>query len=151
MTTKTWILVADEAIARILALSPDGHALDSVEEIADPLAHATGTDMRRDAVGRRASGANGNGANATASAGEGEQHHEAREFAQRVAQHLDTALQAGRFEQLQIVAAPRFLGLLRQALSTNLQRTVAREMDKDFVHFGNDDIAARLFPRPEKR
>ena len=160
---KTWVLIADEAIVRILDWPGHGHGneLQSVEEITDPLAHAKGAELRRDAEGRRAGGATEGArqgtphqlrseANPTASAGEGEQHVEAESFARRVAGHLDAARQQGRFDELHLVAAPRFLGLLRNQLSPAVRDTVVREVDKDFVHFGNADITSRLFPPPLK-
>jgi protein required for attachment to host cells len=154
---KIWVVVADEAIARILEWPEVGDELESVEEITDPLAHARSGDLRRDALGRRAGSANQgsrqntpqhrlrSGSSATASAGEDEQHLEAGEFAKRVAAHLAEALQQKRYNDLRVVAAPRFLGLLRKALRPEVSAAVTQEVDKDFVHFQNSDITARLF------
>lgn len=152
----TWVVVADEAIARILQRTARHQPLESVEELTDPDAHAQGADMRRDAQGRRAAGATQGArqntphrlmpaANVTASAGEDEQHLEAEDFARRVAGHLQQALQLKRFDELRLVAAPRFLGLLRQAMSTEVSRTVVAEIAKDLVHMDNQDITRRLF------
>jgi protein required for attachment to host cells len=115
----TWVVVADEAIARILRWNDSGDALEPVEELTDPDAHASGQDLRRDAYGRRA--ATGgvtqrHGAGTTASAGEEEPHQEAQAFARQVARHITQAWDQHRFDGLQIAAAPRFLGLLRQSL-----------------------------------
>src|SRR5688572_33131934 len=150
MREITWVVVADEAIARILARPEVGDELEPVEELTDPDAHAKGAELRRDAVGRRAaSGPGGSLAtagNATASAGEDEHHHEAEAFARRVAAHLETALHQQRFDALHLVAAPRFLGLLRRVLSTEVRRRVRAELDKDLVHLVNSEITARVFP-----
>ena len=54
---NTWVLVADEAIARILQWQERGAGLDSVEELTDPDAHADKGEFRRDAQGRRAGAA----------------------------------------------------------------------------------------------
>lgn len=154
--TSTWVVVADEAIARILQRPRAGGELESVEEMTDAAAHADGADLRRDAHGRRAGSAAAGGrqnkgqrltavANVTASAGEDEQHKEAAGFARRVAERLGEALQQQRFDELRIIAAPRFLGLLRQALSANVAGTVREEINKDLVHLSNRDITERLF------
>ena len=154
----TWVVVADEAIARILERPADGGDLAPVEELTDPAAHARSAELRRDAEGRRASSATHgsrpdsphrlrSGASTTSSAGEGEQHLEAREFSTRVAKRLEEALIQHRFTELHLVAAPRFLGLLRKALSAAVGQTVVGETDKDFVHFENADITRRLFER----
>ncbi len=148
---KTWVVVADEAIARILASPSDTGGLDSVEEITDPDAHAKGAEFRNDAQGRRSGGvARGAGQqggapqSVTSGAGPDDQHQEAERFARRVAAHLAEALQQKRFSDLKLAAAPRFLGLLRQALSPQVAKLVSGSLDKDLVHLGNQDIAHRL-------
>lgn len=153
----TWVVVADEAIARILQWNKDDKELEPVEELTDPAAHADGADLRRDAYGRRSGAslqaANSNTssrqsspANVTSSAGEAEQHQEAEEFARRVAARLGEAFQQNRFEELRIVAAPRFLGLLRKSLGTQVTNVVTDELNKDLIHMDNRDISQRLFP-----
>ncbi|RZL00807.1 MAG: host attachment protein [Rubrivivax sp.] len=153
---NTWVVVADEAIARILARPADTGDLDSVEEITDPDAHAKGAEFRKDAEGRRSGGvARGGGpqagtgpgpASVTSAAGEDDRHQEAERFARRVATHLAEALQQNRFTDLKLIAAPRFLGLLRKALSPQVAKLVSESLDKDLVHLGNQDITRRLFP-----
>ncbi|MBL0727781.1 host attachment protein [Piscinibacter sp. HJYY11] len=149
MTKHTiWVVVADEAIARILERSDDGE-LEPVEEMTDAAAHAKGQDLRRDAVGRRAASASGGLAtqgNATASAGADERHLEADGFARRVAAYLETAMHRSLFDELRLVAAPRFLGLLRKQLHPEVAKRVSDSLDKDLVHMVNSDITARLFP-----
>jgi len=140
----TWVVVADEAIARVLERSEDGEVLEPVEELTDAAAHAKGEDLRRDAVGRRAS-PDGRG-RATTSAGEDPRHQEAQLFARRVAAYLSAALHKRRFDDLRLVAAPRFLGLLRSSLDAEVRRCVRVELDKDLVHLVDSEIEARLFP-----
>jgi len=152
---KIWVLIADEAITRILQWPEVGDELESVEELTDADAHANAGDLRRDAYGRRAGSATQAGrqntphrlrstASVTSSAGEAEQHLEAEGFAKRVAEHLATAHNQKRFDELQIVAAPRFLGLLRKALTPQVAATVTDSLNKDLVHLENSDITARL-------
>jgi protein required for attachment to host cells len=159
---KIWVLVADEAITRILHWPEEGNELESVEELTDSAAHADGMDLRRDAAGRRSGSATHNPhtphrlrntATVTASAGEDEQHREAEEFARRVANHLTEALQGARFDELQIAAAPRFLGLLRKHLEPAVAARVTQELNKDLIHMDNREITSRLFPdgRPPRR
>jgi CBS domain-containing protein/protein required for attachment to host cells len=154
---KIWVLVADEAIARILQRPEVGDELESVEELTDPAAHAKEGEMRDDAYGRRAGSATHSArpntphrtrssANVTSSAGEDQQHLEAQSFARRVALHLAEALRQRRFDELRIVAAPRFLGHLRKELDAQVSATVTDELNKDLVHLENADITQRLFP-----
>lgn len=153
-----WVVVADEAIARILHWPPGGQELESVEELADPDAHARDADLRRDAYGRRAGSATHGArqdtahrlrgsATVTSSAGEAETHQEAEAFAKRVAAHLAQARQQGRFDELHLVAAPRFLGLLRKALPEQVERAVRQSLDKDLVHLDNRQLTQHVFPQ----
>lgn len=151
-----WVLVADKALARILRRSDEGDALEDVEAIADPAAHMKEGEFERDSAGRRAGGAghgSGQGSNQratnTASAGEEEKHLEALAFARRIAAHLGDALQQKRFDELRIVAAPRFLGYLRKELDANVRATVSEEASKDLVHEGNETLSKRLFGRAD--
>ena len=155
-----WVLVADEAIAKILRRPDEGGELELVEALTDPTAHAKEADLSRDAQGRRAGvapqGSRQNTphrlrgtASVTASAGEDEQHLEAQGFARRVAQHLSEALRQKRFDELRIVAAPRFLGHLRKELDAQVSAAVTEETNKDFIHYDAAELTRRLFPAGE--
>ncbi|WP_422650899.1 Protein required for attachment to host cells [Cupriavidus sp. H18C1] len=156
----TWVLVADEAIARILEGHKPGQELACIDELTDAGAHADAADLRRDAYGRRAGAGAGPGAgpavgggtgrqrapsSVTSSAGEDELHLEAEGFARRVAEHLADALQKQRYDELRIAAAPRFLGLLRKHLPAQVANVVTEEVDKDLVHLPERELTERLF------
>jgi len=146
-----WVVVADEAIARFLTTTEAPGVLDPLEALTDPAAHAKEGELHVNDAGRRggrvsSDGGQGGGgpATVTASAGVDNRHLEARAFARRVAQHLATALQQKRYDTLRIVAAPRFLGHLRQELDAGVRAVVVDELDKDLVHASDDEIAKRL-------
>lgn len=153
---RTWLLVADEGIARLFEL-PAGGVLQSVEELVDEDAHGRSAEFRRDAQGRRSgnmvAGSGGPGsapvmgtASVTASAGEAEFHQEADNFARRVAGLLLERHRQRRFDMLEIVAAPRFLGILRQRMAAEIAKTVTRELDKDLTALGAAELTQRLWP-----
>jgi protein required for attachment to host cells len=144
MKTTTWVVVADEGLARIFSLPPGGADLVEVETLADAGARADAADLRRDAYGRRAGGGTLSGSYPTASAGPDELHLEAGLFARRVAQWLTEARQARRFDKLKIAAAPRFLGLLRKALSADVADVVTEDIDKDLIHLSVRELTQRL-------
>ena len=142
---KTWIVVADEGVACFMARAKAGADLKEVERITDAAAHATDAALRRDAAGRR-SGGGASGSSVTTSAGQDESHKEAELFARRVADKLAESLHAGKYEKLHIGAAPRFLGLLRKALSAQVKATVLSEIDKDLTHEDARSLTQRFFP-----
>jgi len=151
------VLVADEALARILRWAEERCELVDVEAIADPAAHVKAGDFDRDAAGRRAGSAPQGSrqntqqhrlrgtASITASAGEQETHLEGQWFARRVGAHLAEALRQKRFDRLRIVAAPRFLGYLRKELDPQVLAIVTDELSKDLIHEGNAKLGKRLF------
>lgn len=150
-----WILVADEGIAKMFASQGDGAALKEVDTMTDAAAHADDADLRRDAYGRRGQatmqgdaghpGAHqGRTATVTSSAGEDELHQEAQLFSRRVAKHLEDARAKQRFDELVVIAPPRFLGLLRKALPQSVCDAVTKEIDKDYCQLGNNDLQQRL-------
>ncbi|WP_343051328.1 host attachment protein [Pseudaquabacterium terrae] len=146
---KLWVLTADEAFARVLALPGHGQDLEEIELLTDAGSRADDADLRRDAYGRRAGGDLRSGGNITASAGETALHQEAALFANRVAQWLAEAHQKGRFTALRIAAAPRFLGLLRKALTTAVAQVVIDDCPLDLVKLNRRELTLKLFPAGE--
>lgn len=151
----TWIVLADKGRARILQTTRPGRDLEEVEEFTDPAAHADTADLRRDATGRRAPSDSYGGrpndgttvGNATVSAGGEEKLDlEAERFAKQVADRLVQARRAQRFEQLRIVAAPKFLGRLRKALPHEVSDVVVDEIDKDLLQLDRRELTQRLYP-----
>lgn len=144
----TWILVADEAIARILEKPRKGNELKPVEELTDPDAHAREGELHNGPHGRRNGAGGGGNPQATVSAGDSERHHHAQIFAARIAQRLLECLREKRFEDIHIVAAPRLLGYLRNEFHKELSNAVVDTLDKDLIHESNADLMRRLFPSP---
>lgn len=146
MSSTQWIVVADAAVARILARPAPDADLQEIEQLDHPAAHASNAALRRDAYGRRAGDDMRMGGNATSSAGLDEEHRESIDFADRLAGRLHEALQQQRFDELRIAADPRFLGHLRKALSPQVAAVVKEEIDKDLVHEDLRSLTRRLFP-----
>lgn len=145
MMKTTWVLVADEAIARILEKPRKGGDLVPVEELTDPDAHASESEMHRGQHGRRAAFGGGGGTQATVSAGDSERHQHAQVFAARIAQRMAEFLREKRYDALQVVAAPRLLGYLRKAFDGNVSAAIVSSLDKDLVQESNADLTRRLF------
>lgn len=88
-------------------------------------------DLETDRPGRRFGGTHGN-----RHAVDGErsaQRHEAEQFAREVARALDNARSRNEFDRLVLIAAPRMLGLLREALPHACRCVIAAQVPKDFV------------------
>lgn len=138
----SWVLVADEAVARIFEQPPGGADLVPVEDLTDPDAHAREAEMRHDASGRR-------GGSATVSAADSERHQHAQVFAARIAERLAELHRQKRYDLLHILAAPRLLGYLRKALEPGLADVIASTQDKDVVKERPAQLARRLAGHPK--
>lgn len=67
-----------------------------------------------------------------------------RQFLEKLAQRLDAALNQGETRCFVVVAAPRALGMLRQAYSPAVRQAVRGEIDKDYVRMPVHEIESRL-------
>jgi protein required for attachment to host cells len=145
-TSRAWLVVADEAIVKVFEHEPGRGDLSDVQQFTDPGAHARERDLHRDAAGRRGGNGLGPASNATTSAGPPDRQHEAARFAAQVADWLEAARQQQRFDELRLVAAPRFLGQLRKALPGPLEARVVDQLDKDLIHLDHQALKAHLEP-----
>lgn len=151
------IVVADRGEARFYDAQHANSHLRLVGQLTDPLAHQHDRDYKSDRPGRvfdHASGSGRRGAVAHHATG-GERspsRHEAELFAHRIVNTLEQAQQSGSFEQLVLMAEPRFLGELREAMPASLAGKVVLQVHKDLVHQDDQAIIkhlpAELFATP---
>ncbi len=137
----TWILVADSTRARIFTADTPSSPLEEIEDFSHMEGRLHDREMTSDLPGRIKSA--GGGGHAFEQPTDPKQH-EADNFAHRVAQYLEDAHNANRFEQLLIVAAPTFLGLLRNNLPEQIKKLVCFELDKDITMQSVADIRQHL-------
>ena len=69
---------------------------------------------------------------------------EAIRFAKQVCDRLSAGHSQGSFNKLYIIAAPAFLGLLRDGMTTPLRHLVAGEVSKNLASHGIDQIREHL-------
>ena len=67
-----------------------------------------------------------------------------RAFLEKLASRLDAAIVAGETRVFHVAAAPRALGMLRNAYSSAVRRAVKTELDKDFVKLPLHEIERQL-------
>jgi protein required for attachment to host cells len=67
-----------------------------------------------------------------------------RHFLQMLARELDAAVARAPGKRLIVVAAPRALGMLRQAYSPLLRHAISAELDKDWVKMPIHEIEKQL-------
>lgn len=138
----TWVVVADQARARLFSAFDQNGSLEEVEDQANPEGRLHERDLKTDSPGR-----------AFDSMGEGRhamgKHHSPKEqeairFAHEVAERLAAGLHDGAYRHLIISATPRFLGLLREALPEDVAECIVLELHKDLTALSTDEIRAHL-------
>ena len=125
------IVVADERDVSFFDLTQPQGAPSSSGSLHNP-AGLPDRELESDRPGRRFGGTDGN---RHAVDGERSTHRHGLElFAKEVARTLDGARTRNEFDRLVLIAAPRMLGMLREALPTTCRSVVAAEIPKDLIH-----------------
>jgi protein required for attachment to host cells len=138
---KTWIVVAHRAGARIFEHSGP-RDLRLVEDIAHEEGRKKSSELESDAPGMAFS-RQGQGQHAM-SKEESAAERVAASFARDLADRLATGRKANRFEAVVLVAEPRFLGRLREALDTQTAHQVTASVGKDLAHASVHELPAYL-------
>jgi len=138
---QIWVVVADSCRAKIYR----SMRLPKIEEIAD-LAHPESGFHNQDLVSSKPGhSTKRGGVNGVSYQPEHEPKQlEADKFARYLGDYLSTAQQKGDYDRLYIIAAPTFLGLLRQHISPEVQKMIISEEAKDLASFSHAAIEKHL-------
>lgn len=130
---KYWIVVAESSRARIFsARGLNKPVLTEVEDIAHPEGRLHEGDLVTSAPGA-AKSPSGQGRHAMDDETTAKKH-ESIVFAKQLAERLESGRNKGKYEQLMLVSPPGFLGLLRDNLSIETRKCIAKEVNKNFIH-----------------
>jgi protein required for attachment to host cells len=146
MATK-WIIAADESRARVLQVA-DRDQLVEIEDMLNPDARLKERELQSDAEPRF----NGHGgvgkAGSSRTSGpasdretQGAVEHSAKVFARELGRYLEKARTDHRYDELVLVAPPKFLGALRKELDKEVQKLVTGELPKELSGLNAREIA----------
>ncbi|WP_018954464.1 host attachment protein [Thioalkalivibrio sulfidiphilus] len=138
----TWVIVADASRARIFSAEKSFSALQEVEDISHPEGRLHDQDLNSDRPGR-AFDSTGDGRHAMGKEVPPKKQ-EAVRFAKVLCDRLNNARATGVFEKLYIVAAPAFLGTMRQCMNSVTQKSIVGELDKNLTTHDVDTIRSHL-------
>ena len=137
--TTTWIVSADAGRARIFAESDPQQPYVEIEDMVSAAARLRVSEINTDRMGPTSAGQsihNTGGAtpNKLYQPAQTPEERDAEFFAKDISAFLLKALQESRFQKLELVAEPKFLGVLRAQLDNQLKPLVDFELNKDYSH-----------------
>ena len=148
---KLHVLAADQAEARLYELGSPSGPLTLVATLSDPIAHQHDRDLKSDRPGRvfdhaSAAGQRRGATGHHSTGGQEPRKLEAHRFASRVIAELEQVRDRGQLERVIVMAAPHFLGLLREAMPPAIRALVFTEVHKDLIKATEGELRAHLPP-----
>lgn len=140
--SKTMILVAEGSRAKLYLSESPKQPWQEIEDLIEPEGRMQEKDLGADQPGRFG-GMAGEGRHAL------DEKHGLVEVAQKafskeLCEEVERRHRGGEFDQLVVVAAPAFLGMLRKAMGSELSKIVVEEIDKNLVHHRAEDVRGHL-------
>lgn len=135
---KTWILLADGALARVYETRRGDKAFVAVKGAEFEAAHLASRDIDADKPGRSFDRV-GYGQHRMQPRTDPHRHAKA-EFARHLADFLEQARQRKDYDDLIIAAPAKTLGDLRAALTPAVKKLLRAELDKDLVHINEPEL-----------
>jgi protein required for attachment to host cells len=137
-----WILAADSSRARIFKVLPK-NKLEELESLIHPESRLPDKDRGSDRPGRLSVDRGGERQHGLEPSSD-PKRQEAINFSRIVAASLDKARSLQKYQELVIIAAPSFLGLLREQLSKQVEQCVIREISKNLATLSPAEIQEHL-------
>jgi len=129
---NTWIVAADASRARVLQVAGPERLVE-VDNLLNPDGRLEDREINTDARGRFSGGHTGED-------DVGAVEHRTELFAKRLGDYLDKARTEHRYDELVLVAPPKFLGMIRKELGKEVEKLVADEVPKDLSWFNEREL-----------
>lgn len=130
---KTWIVVADQNMARFLSWNREQHLLLPIGAITSGAA-PTNASYARHSTNSLISAFNS-------------KNDEGARFAYQLAVLLAEAKRKEQYDRLHLSAAPHFLNQLREVLSTEVIDSIVEAGNKNVVHLSSQELTQFFFER----
>jgi protein required for attachment to host cells len=129
---NTWIVAADASRARVLQVAGPQRLVE-VDNLLNPDGRLEDREINTDARGRFSGGHTGED-------DVGAAEHRTELFAKRLGDYLDKARTEHRYDELVLVAPPKFLGMVRKSLGREVEKLVADQVPKDLSWFNAREL-----------
>lgn len=136
----TWILVANASLAKLYENEGPNKGLALVKELIHPESRQKNAELVTDRSGAMGVG----GAGGSMQAQTQPKQHEARVFAQELAQTLYQGRTSNAFKRAIVVAPPAFMGLLNATLDGPTAQLVSDRFEKDYTKTPENELSKHL-------
>lgn len=140
--SKTWLLVADAAKARLFEIAKKGGNLTEIACYTNPDGRSPGQHPEHGRQGRTQESANSARHAIEPHTSLREKH--AMQFADLLRDAIRQGRMANQYDQLVLMAPPRFLGLLRGRLDDQTLKCVVAEVGSDLLALSPTELRAYL-------
>jgi protein required for attachment to host cells len=127
-----WVVVANEAKIIVYAKDLENDPLEDLFSLENSVAREKMANLITDRGGRSFD-SHGEGRHTMTGEKSDPKQHASAAFAKKIAQRVTAATNTGKCRGFALIAAPRFLGVLRDALSVAGNATPVATIDKDVV------------------
>lgn len=146
-TDKTyWVVVADESCAIVYTRDTKRAPLDELFSLQNETARKKTAELMSDRGGRSFD-SHGHGRHTMVKEKSDLKKNAAAAFAKRIAEAIAKAVHSGTCRGFALVAAPRFLGVLRDAVATEVRKEPYAAVDKEVVGQDTSVIEKLLAPQ----
>ncbi len=132
MTTRSWVLVAESSRAKLYEAKTKAAPLVEIADYVHPEARLPQRELITDGPGEDTGGSPGLGPHMFDDE-VSPKEEEAIRFAEMLAEELEKGRVARKFDQLILVAPPKFMGYLREKLSPELKAMIGESIDKNLT------------------
>lgn len=136
------LVVADSGRARFFTMQNRSSPIQEIKSMVHTEARLRELEMTRDLPGRH--GGNGSGAGHAYQDKTSPKEQENINFAKAISSQLDELRKANKFKQIALVAAPKFLGDLRNQMNEQTQKLLCFELAKDLSSLDPKQIRKHL-------
>jgi protein required for attachment to host cells len=140
---NVWVLVCDAAKARVFEIRHGDPTWHAVELVLHEGSRSKASELVGGPSGTRSPEGRSVHHNALAPASSPKEV-EKDGFAHTLATTLDQAMRSARFRKWVLVAPPHFLGLMREELTSELEKHLLTTVDKDLNDLAVHELSERL-------
>ncbi len=136
----TWILVANASLAKLYANLGPNKGLTLVKELIHPESRQKNSELVSDRSGAMST----NGGGGSMQPQTNPKQHEAKVFAQEIAQELYQGRTLNAFRRAIIVAPPAFMGMLNTVIDGPTAQLISDRFEKDYTKSSEPELSERL-------